>query len=81
MKSSLTPSCPKCEHSKTIVVETYPLPDGVRVRRRKCCGCGFVWYTEQPPEQRLGDTTRLIWCKGDVIGLRPPAELPKKGKV
>jgi transcription elongation factor Elf1 len=80
MRISVFP-CPRCTHKKTTVQQTDRLDDGMRVRRRKCDSCGHLWYTEQPPEQQIVDTTRLVWCGGMIVGLRPPAESTKNEKM
>ena len=45
--------CPKCRGGRTKVVLSHDPGDGVMVRRRRCEGCGYCWYTAQEPEYLL----------------------------
>jgi hypothetical protein len=40
-----------------------------------------LWYTQQPAEERIIDTCRLIWEGNRVIGLRDPAESTENEKM
>lgn len=83
MGSSLDPTfCTNlnCQSSTVKVVETRTMPDGTRMRRRRCRQCGHKWYTVQPPEQEI-EGWRLIWSKRGVVGLRPLPESPENRKV
>lgn len=80
-RNTLTPPCPKCECTKSCIIQTDALRDGSRVRRRKCDDCGYGWYTMQPAEERITDTCRLIWEGNRINGLRPPAESTENDKL
>jgi hypothetical protein len=69
-----------CRSLNTTVVETYVMPCGNRIRRRRCECCGELWYTAQPPEQQI-DKWRLIWGERRAVGLRPLPESTENKKV
>ena len=72
--------CSECGHPASEVVETSLLRSGERVRRRRCKGCGALWYTVQPAEVEV-DRWRLQWGGGRVIALLPPAKSTENGKI
>ena len=41
-------TCPKCEHPKTIVVESR-VSEGTHVRKRECIKCGHSFKTQEVP--------------------------------
>jgi transcriptional regulator NrdR family protein len=72
---------PSCASShQVIIIETRMTACGSRARRRRCEGCGHLWYTVQPPEEQV-ESWRLIWTKKGPVTLEPPPESPEKGKI
>jgi len=72
---------PNCASShQIIIVETRTTACGSRARRRRCEGCGHLWYTMQAPEEHV-ENWRLIWTKKGPVTFLPPAESLEKEKI
>lgn len=61
--------CPECGAARTYVVLSSLLETGWIVRRRKCAGCDYRWYTKQAPEE-IVSPYQLVWKKSKVWSLQ-----------
>lgn len=43
--------CPKCGSEQNYVTDSRSV-DGIQLRRRKCCGCGYIYKTQERYEPR-----------------------------
>jgi len=71
-------TCPGCGLNNSRVIHSFQLPDGRRVRRRRCEGCSEPIFTVQPPEA-LVDRWKIKWeHDGRATGLLGADEINEK---